>query len=286
MKSRYIFIKTPDGYCKPSGYTMTGDQLQYVGFVMPDGKGGKVHLYAKTSCSKVLSRPDVAILMNEAQFEQLVPTKKNLEKNNSSMDHMSSKTIILSETPQGKIKTAREETPYGEGGQLIELSLTLDYTNPAAGAPQALPVVMGDGAGIVKNYTPDSILADQIAAGLVIDGTHGANTLQIFNDLIKGAPLRLHTYQGEANNASYWTKGNPAQTVEAGIQGSLKKNNLALNVFQDGTQFNREIRQIADWRFIVSQVTALVQTVQQGDLVTLHFVGRSVGVVTGYEFAR
>lgn len=277
---KYVFIRTTNG-ASPTGYMLDPNGvLTWVGFSFD---GYTLSPKNEYNAGKVLSKPDLAVLIQPDQFQQLA-AKQNLYQNQNSatMQHNNLNAIVPVETPAGQMVTARDETQYSQGGEIITLNVSLDYTGATGPDPAEVDVLIGDGTGIIANR----LNLPALPATLVVGGTFGAATLSLLKQFALSDYIRLHTYQGEANSATYWSTGIPAQRIEANIQGSLTVVNLDFNLNQDGSQFNEKIRRIGDFRFILATFTAIKQTLKKGDLVNLTFRAQSVGTSRGMMFAR
>lgn len=281
---KYIFIRTDNG-ASPTGY-MTDENgvLSYVGFTLG---GQSLNPAVEYPAGKVLQRPDLAVLMQADQFRTLA-AKQNLNYNKTESNTMQMQNnnmnpaVIPVETANGQYVTARDETQYSQGGEIITLNVSLDYTGALGPDPEQVDVLIGDGTGIIANR----LNLPALPASLVVGGTFGTATLSLLKQFALSDYIRLHTYQGEANSATYWSTGIPAQTISSNIQGSLTTVNVDFNLNQDGSQFNEKIRRIGDFRFILATFTAIKQTLSKGDLVNLTFKAQSVGTSRGMMFAR
>ena len=280
---KYIFTRTENG-ASPTGYTIDENgKMYFVGFSFD---GHTLSPNAEYPAGKILQRPDLAILIQKDQFKAQA-NKQNLSINNnnntSQMQHNKmNPAVIPVETASGQLVTGRDETQYSQGGEIITLNVSLDYTTAGGADPQTVDVLIGDGTGIIANR----LGLPALPITMVVGGTFGAATLSLLKNFALSDYIRLHTYQGEANTATYWSSGIPAQTIESNIQGSLKTVNIDFNLNQDGSQFNEKIRRVGDFRFILATFTAIKQSLQKGDLVNLTFKAQSVGTSRGMMFAR
>jgi hypothetical protein len=285
QNTKYIYLRNEDGTVSPSGYLMENGQLHYVGLTIPDGKGGTVTLSPNMRASKILSKPNLFKLMPRGEFE--LNFKGNTKNENTAMNHGEKRAIQLKENVNGQVGTYREESAYTGQGKIVNFSIVLDYTGADPAAPDEIPVIIGDAGGLIEDdLGADSVLAEQVGTfGLKINGTYGDKTLSRLKQIISGVPYRVHYYQGTANADDYWDRTRQ-DTVEALPNFSFIKNEMPLNLFQDGTQFNEKIRRVDNFRFTMSTMTAIVQRLQKGDRVTLNFKLQSIGIVSGFELTK
>jgi hypothetical protein len=298
---QYIFIKNGD-MANPSGYAIDNQNiLKYIGFEVNGNKAPNI-----VSAADILTRPDIAILMDYNYFRTLA-IAQNLDINNNTNFFNQSQTqnrmmynvnptgagmvgnvnptVIPVETVRGAMQTGRVETPFQSGGEIITFQLSLDYSNPTAPGTDA-SILVGDAFDIIKTLNPsfdNSVAA--AANGFVTNGTYGVKTLDVIQKLsTKG--VRFHIFQGEATAASYWSNKVAAQLIYANAQGSSQFINMDFQLYQDGSQFNDKIRQIPNFRFIISEYTAIRILVNNGESVNFTFKFQSTGAANVMELVR
>lgn len=298
---QYIFIKNGD-YAQPSGFAIdSSNNLKYIGFEVNGNKAP-----AMVNASDIMQRPDISILMDYNYFKTLA-VAQNIDINNNtnffnqqqqnrnSMYNINptpagmvgnlNPTVIPVETVRGSMQTGRVETPFQSGGEIITFQLSLDYSNPIAPGTDA-SILVGDAFDIIKvlNPTFDNATAAK-ANGLSVSGTYGGLTLEVIQKLsTKG--VRFHIFQGEATAASYWSNKVAAQLIYANAQGSSQFINMDFQLYQDGSQFNDKIRQIPNFRFIISEYTAIRILVNNGEAVNFTFKFQSTGAANVMELVR
>jgi len=300
---QYIFIKNGD-LAQPSGYAIdNNNQLKYIGMEVNGNRAPSM-----VAASDILTRPDIAILMDYNYFKTLA-VAQNIDLTNNNLNFLNnnqtavnnmmytnnptpsgrvgnlSPTIVPVETVRGAMQTGRIETPFQSGGEIITFQLSLDYSNPTGPGTDA-SILVGDAFDIIKTLNPafDNLTA-ATANGFVTGGTYGAKTLEVIQKLsTKG--VRFHIFQGEATAASYWSNKVASQLIYANAQGSSQFINMDFQLYQDGSQFNDKIRQIPNFRFTISEYTAIRILVNNGESVNFTFKFQSTGAANVMELVR
>jgi len=284
MEQRYIFISKGNSTAAPSGYTINeASQLNYVGYVL-DG----VKLPGVVKLETLQARPDLFLIATDMQLQK-IKENQNSTTTNTNTTKMDKSTmfnsILPAENVGGQNELVRMETPENGNASIITVNIALNYSTPDVGAPTA-SLLIGDGFDIIKTANPtfDNVEA-AVAAGLVIGGTFGTSTLTILKNMsIKG--VRFHIFQGEANAASYWSNKVAARQLETNPQGSTNFVDMDFQLYQDGSQFNDKIRQIPNFRFSISEWTALQIIVLPGETVNLTMKYQSVGKGNAMQLVR
>lgn len=270
---KYIFTESGNN-AVPTGYAIDpAGAVIYVGFEI-DGK----RVPAMVQKSKVLSRQDIAVVTTGEKFNQII--KQN---NSNKMDR--NFAILNAENVSGKAQAVRMETPEGGGTDVMVINVVYDYTSPTApGTP--LSVLIGDAFDMIKSRQPSlHNLAAAKANGLVEAGTFGSSTTDILRKMsTKG--VRFHIFQGEAGAASYWTNKVPARLLTANVQGSAQSIDMNFSLYQDGSQFNDKIRQIPNFRWTISEFTAIQISVNDGEYASFNFHARSTGAANLMELTK
>jgi hypothetical protein len=296
---QYIFIKNGDT-AQPSGYAIdVNNNLKYIGFEVNGNKAP-----AMVSAADIQARPDIAILFDYNYFRTLA-TAQNIDLNNnnnffnlqnrnsmynvnptpSGMVNNLNPAIVPVETTRGALQTGRIETPFQSGGEIITFQLSLDYSAPVAPGTDA-SILVGDAFEIITTLNPTfNNLIAAVGNGLLVSGTYGSKTLEVIQKLsTKG--VRFHIFQGEAAAASYWSNKVAAQLIYANAQGSSQFINMDFQLYQDGSQFNDKIRQIPNFRFTISEYTAIRILVNNGESVNFTFKFQSTGAANVMELVR
>ena len=254
---QYIFIDSGGGYARPSGFALIDGSAVYVG-TMADG----VEAPAKVAISK-LKNNGLAIVMSPKQFQAKINNSKTMAKD------YSKSTINVAETVSGKKALYREEVA-GDFSNLQTLTVTLDGS--AIGAGESVVFLLGDGAKGIE-YAGGGT-SDPTYSGLVVDGNFGANTANWIKNKVNGGAIRLKTMQltsGGKNANTYFNKGTVVQALSIDSQAAIKRANINMNINQDGSQFQQFIRRFPNFRFLLSNDTALGIRIDSGDILTLTF---------------
>lgn len=287
MEQRYIFISKGNSSAAPSGYTINeAGALSYVGFVVD---GNKIPGIVQTA--ELMKRQDLFLVITDTQLQTLKEkqnsntTKQNTTTMNNDSKNQFFNTIMPAENLGGQAELVRMETPDNGTASVITVNIGLNYSTPDVGAPIA-SLLIGDAFDIIKTANPayDNTEA-AVAANLLITGTFGAKTLDILKQMaIKG--VRFHIFQGQANSADYWSNKVAARQLETNPQGSTSFVDMDFQLYQDGSQYNDKIRQIPNFRFTISEWTALQIVLNPGETVNLTMKYQSVGKGNAMQLVR
>lgn len=274
---KYIFLDNNDSTASPSGYYAVeeGGPPQFVGLVI---EGEQLPPFVKIQ--ELKKREDLFLIISKEKFKEITTT----EKQKTTMAAMKShSTIQVGEQVNGQPQKFRPESEYqagSTGSKIIKLSL--DAT--ALTLPEA-NVIIGDAYQHLEGEGIGDATKKLTAAGLVIGGTYGAQTLRRIKDFSKMG-LRLHGITGfAAGDApdSYFDDGNRTVKYKADVLGLEGKEPVEYSYYQKGDQFQLSIRNVPGFRFTLGTFTALVQNLTAGDKVTLHFKAYSLGAVNNMQ---
>ncbi len=268
---KYIFLDNGDATASPSGYAVEEGAPNFVGLVI---EGEQLPPFVKIE--ELKKRDDLFLIISKEKF-------KELTKNNETMAMKSHSTIQVGEQVNGQPQKFRPESEYqagSTGSKIIKLSLDATALSIAEAN-----VIIGDSYGHLEGEGIGDNIETLTAAGLVIGGTYGAQTLQRIKDFSKMG-LRLHGITGfAAGDApdSYFDDGNRTVKYKADILGLEGKEPVEYSYYQKGDQFQLSIRNVPGFRFTLGTFTALVQNLTAGDKVTLHFKAYSLGAVNNMQ---
>lgn len=268
---KYIFFAENDNTATASGYSIDTAEgtLKYIGF---SAAGQPI---PRTVGKQILiKKPGLFLIMTREEFKTI-----NNNTNSEKIMYDKNGSIIPVENVKGQLQTGRVETPFGGGGEIMTVRVTYDYTTVTV--PNAVPVMstlIGDAFGMMRAVSPtlDNLTAAK-GNGLVETGTFGSSTTSVLRSMsTKG--VRFHIFQAEAAAASYWTNKVPARLLTANVQGSAQAIDMNFQLFQDGSQFNANIRQIPNFRFTISERTAIQILVNEGESAAFTFQARATGL--------
>lgn len=268
---KYIFFAENDNTATASGYSIDTAEgtLKYIGF---SAAGQPI---PRTVAKQILiKKPGLFLIMTREEFKTI-----NNNTNNEKIMYDKNGSIIPVENVKGQLQTGRVESPFGGGGEIMTVRVTYDYTTVTV--PNAVPVMstlIGDAFGMMRAVSPtlDNLTAAK-GNGLVETGTFGSSTTSVLRSMsTKG--VRFHIFQAEAAAASYWTNKVPARLLTANVQGSAQAIDMNFQLFQDGSQFNANIRQIPNFRFTISERTAIQILVNEGESAAFTFQARATGL--------
>jgi hypothetical protein len=269
---KYIFFAENDNTATASGYSIdtVTNTLKNIGF---SAEGQPIPRTVRKEI--LIKKPSLFIIMTREEFK----TINNNTNTNEKIMYDKNGSIIPVENVKGQLQTGRVETPFGGGGEIMTVRVTYNYTTVTV--PGALPVMstlIGDAFGMMRavNTGLDTLAAAK-ANGLVETGTFGGSTTSVLRAMsTKG--VRFHIFQAEAAAASYWTNKVPARLLTANVQGSAQAIDMNFQLFQDGSQFNANIRQIPNFRFTISERTAIQILVNEGESAAFTFQARATGL--------
>jgi hypothetical protein len=263
---KYILIDQ-NGAGQPSGYSLKdGGEISKI-----DVKNAVTVPYQKIN-------QNLFILVTEEQFNQIF-------KNHQSKIMQKNSSFVMAENVAGQEKLSRIETPFGGGMTEITLTLSINYSAPTNPAGPDLKLLLGDSANAMK--TKDSTLdtlAACVANNCIIDGTFKTGTVAVINDFAKNQ-LRFSGLQAEANASSYWGNKVPARLLSSNIQGNPTTLDVDFNQNQDGSQFNDKIRRLPEFKFTLSDFTAMQISVNKGETLSVSFKIKSYGAAQIMELA-
>jgi hypothetical protein len=268
---KYIFFAENDNTATASGYSIDTAEgtLKYIGF---SAAGQQI---PRTVGKQILiKKPGLFLIMTREEFKTI-----NNNTNNEKIMYDKNGSIIPVENVKGQLQTGRVESPFGGGGEIMTVRVTYDYTTVTV--PNAVPVMstlIGDAFSMMRAVSPtlDNLTAAK-GNGLVETGTFGSSTTSVLRAMsTKG--VRFHIFQAEAAAASYWTNKVPARLLTANVQGSAQAIDMNFQLFQDGSQFNANIRQIPNFRFTISERTAIQILVNEGESAAFTFQARATGL--------
>ncbi len=268
---KYIFFAENDNTATASGYSIDTAEgtLKYIGF---SAAGQPI---PRTVGKQILiKKPGLFLIMTREEFKTI-----NNNTNNEKIMYDKNGSIIPVENVKGQLQTGRVESPFGGGGEIMTVRVTYDYTTVTVpGAVPVMSTLIGDAFGMMRAVSPtlDNIVSAK-ANGLVETGTFGSSTTNVLRQMsTKG--VRFHIFQAEAAAASYWTNKVPARLLTANVQGSAQAIDMNFQLFQDGSQFNANIRQIPNFRFTISERTAIQILVNEGESAAFTFQARATGL--------
>lgn len=292
---KYIFYKDPaDGMAVPTGYALdlTGNFIA-IGYIV---NGFQVP--PRVNTGYVLSRPNISTLMERDLFignlrKQNLPlipyptqntgatpstaNLNNSQNQNQMYNNSQNPAIVPVESVSGQLTTARTEQPYNEGGEILTLNISLDNSGAAATSQ----ILIGDGADLIDNQL-GGLTTDP---AFVVGGTYGVKTLDILRSLsLRG--IRMHVFQAEANASAYFSTGTPVKKLYSNIQGSIQSVVVDFNLNQDGSQFNDKIRRIGDFRFLITEMSAIFVSLEPGDVLNITMKVQSTGTAREMILSR
>ena len=271
---KYIYIDKGGGLADPTGYATDGDQLVYVGFSSDGVKAPYNVPSGKIKLDKNL------VLMSVKNFENLVNNKaKAMAKDYSQIGA----PINSAETTTGAVVKYREETP-SVSSPIQTLVVTLDGSAMAANT-SAL-VLIGDGARGAQYAGAGVTSAENgdIAGGPVVRGNFGVQTLNWVRNMCANGTIILQEMQLTStgtNPTTYFSKGVVAKMLSINPEASVQESNINMDITQDGSQFQQNVRRFADFKYTLSNRTALRFLIEAGDILTMNFKIRAVSDVYG-----
>jgi len=272
---KYIYIDKGGGLADPTGYATDGDQLVYVGFSSDGVKAPYNVPSGKIKLDKNL------VLMSVKNFENLVNNKaKAMAKDYS---QITGAPINSAETTTGSIVKYREETP-SVSSPVQTLVITLDGSDMAANT-SAL-VLIGDGARAAE-YAGAGVTSQangDITGGPIVRGNFGVQTLNWLRNMCANGTIILQEMQltsSGTNPTTYFSKGVVAKMLSVNPEASVQESNINMDITQDGSQFQQNVRRFADFKYTLSNRTALRFLIESGDILTMNFKIRAVSDVYG-----
>lgn len=197
--------------------------------------------------------------------ESPVTTEKNMEK--KYLDT----SIQTTKGQDGNNVARRAETSSGNNYSRT-IKLILNATNSG----EAVDVVIGDGLDIFKEKE-GLTLESFTAAGGVIDGTFGKNTLEKMRQMSLSAPFVVKGMQVQTTEPTgSLFAGNFLNETTADVQNVVNERPIDFSINQDGSQFNQFQRKMAEFKFYFGQWTGLRTRFAQGQSVIFTFNIESV----------
>jgi hypothetical protein len=273
---KYIYIDSGRGSVYPSGFAI--DEKGQIIEVGKSDEKGRAFPIVKTAA--VLPGNLFSIWTQDTfnKFQQQTKQTTTMQRNNEL-------SFINTQNVGGGTEIGRVENPFNGGQELITVKLVLDYSSPLAPGDN-LSTIVGDGSDVIRSVNPTyDNTATAVANGMKVDGTYGSKTLDVLKALSQNL-MRFHNLQAEASAASYWNnKSFAVKQLSANGQGSASGINVDFSLYQDGSQFNDKIRNIPNFRFTISNFTALQILVNNGESVTYTFKFQSAGTAGIMELA-
>ncbi len=173
--------------------------------------------------------------------------------------------IQYAEKPYGEVSTVRqEEASAGESRRV----LTISITNTEATAET---VALFDGLGHVKRMANIAVPK----AGVTFDGTFGADTYTVLQELgkmvalkFKGIKFQAFTSAG-AKADTYFTAGSFRSAVADPLQYNLDNPYESFTDLVGQNSFNTNIRQNDQYRFLMTPTSAWIVTLPTATAVTI-----------------
>lgn len=178
--------------------------------------------------------------------------------------------VLPAEKVNGLPAVVRSEIPDASSGSET-ITLTLEN-----GEATAQEILFGDGLGINKEVYS---ISDK-AAGVVVGGTYGANTLTLYKQIAGGSALRLHGFHivntNSGNDSTGFFDSGKVELLKAmPTNNSPKRNRFDLQQLVNSNSFKPNIREKQDFRFILAGYTAMLFTIPAGEKISLTFNLRS-----------
>lgn len=190
-------------------------------------------------------------------------------------------SILPAENTGGEETKVRLESPKGGESNMKIIKVVLDGTALTADAN----ILIGDPDDLILNKGYGESEESALVKGLVIGGSFGANTLQQLKKYAR-YNLRFHGLTGIAGGASantYFDNGVRTTALEANVLASVRDTPVEYSFFRKGDQYEPNVRNLAGFRFTLSPLSAILQNISPGDVVTLHFHARSIGTGAAME---
>lgn len=200
-------------------------------------------------------------------IQSILKIKESMEKN------LMPNGVYNQEDNYGKMGKSRLENAAVSGQRAV---LRISITNGEA-TPESIMVGDGLTLGTRKLGIP------AIKAGVVIDGTYGADTLTLLAEITKCYPFRLHGIQFQgftaagAKSEKFFTDGFFRQTKADFANRTTQDEELVLADLVTGATYNTHIRETEDFRHIMNGFTGFHVNVPAGESIRINTTIVAVG---------
>ena len=275
MTEKYIYVSIGGGLAVPSGYIKNdAGKAEFIGYA-----ANGVTAPPQLTAAQVKSSYELELMTAEELNKlKILSTEKN---SNMAKDYNSS-AINSYENLAGQKGLYREESA-GMGPMEQTLSVTLDATKLTA---DSVKVLLGDGSdGMRLNGEGVKLATDAGGEGLVIDGPMGKNTLVWLSNMANNGMMRLHWAQftDTATGGDWFAIGKPARKAYQNLEGDISGVNVPFQLYKGGDTQQPKYQILPDFRFDLSNMTALILTLKKGDVIQLNFKLRSITAVFGQK---
>lgn len=246
---------------KPVYKLLQSGKLQELPFLC-DEQG---NLYpARPSSSKPIN-------VNQARPDGLVITPKKSFPKMSKQQFPAA--VGLTETPTGRIQSARAEVPAMSGARRT-LKVVLDNQDVAAQS-----VLIGDAAGLYdyKNGVGPK------SANVIVGGTYGTDSLTLLQAVTQSSAFDLHglhiqnSTTAGAESEAFFNSGVITQFLVQPDAQFIDEIELPLADAVTQSTFKANIRELKDHRFQLMHLTGYFLTIPAGEKVTLTWGINAVG---------